>query len=271
MVLFCFGLSLGLSFAVFSSRLVSGYSYLVFLGVVIFDSFSLFSTSIIPSNKCLLTFRLLIIQNLNQTGIHKDWKSFKSVWHTQLLQTHPQFLPEMTFSYSQDNGICKVRQCWVHITGKLLLSTKSALKHSRHATVPNSGEFSLFAFWGCLGTVPSPGTKQQDEKAAPIHTWAATTPPACASSRDWQGSDVLWLQIFHSPNTSHSKDRQQDKILDTLPQEVPFLWRTLLGLHPWHFNCFWQLQEVEVHGSNMPCKRMHSLLLGDDISQKSKI
>lgn len=74
----------------------------------------------------------------------------------------------MTFSYSQDNGICKVRQCWVHITGKLLLSTKSALKHRCHATVPNSGEFSLFAFWGCLGTVPSPGTKQQDEKAAPF-------------------------------------------------------------------------------------------------------
>lgn len=132
-----------------------------------FLSYFLFDTSIIPSHKCLPTFRLLTIQNLIQTGIHKDWKSFESVWCTQLLQMHAQSLPGMAqdFSWSQDNGICKVRQCQVHSTGKLLLSTKSALKRSHHDTVPNSGEFSLFAFWGWLGTVPSPGTKQEALKS----------------------------------------------------------------------------------------------------------
>lgn len=272
-VLCYFGFSLAFSFAVFSWRLVSRYSYLVFLGMVIFFSFSLFHTSIIPSNKCLLTlhswpstiwFRLEYTKTESLSKVfdtHSDYKCMHSLFQEW----------QDASAWSQDNGMCKVRQRRIHSTGKLLLSTESGLKRSRHDDVPNSREFSLFAFWEWLGTVPSPGTKQKALKSCSNSHLSADCSASLFQQRDWQGSHALWLQTFPSPNTSHSKSRQQDKSLDSLSQEVPFLWRTLLGLHPWRFDCFWQLQEVEGHGWNMPtAKRIHSLLLGAAISQKSK-
>ena len=85
---------------------------------------------------------------------------------------HTQSLPEMTFElepgqWLADGRICKVRQIHVHSTGKLLLSTRSALKYSSHDTVSDSGELShlyTVCLLGEAGNCPKPWHKAEDTK-----------------------------------------------------------------------------------------------------------
>lgn len=136
---------------------------------------------------------------------------------------HTKSLPAMTFQLEPGQSlaygrICKVRRHYhVHSTGKLLLSTVSALKPSSHDIVPESRELShlsmLFAFWGQLGTVPSLAKSRRHKKEAlnaylSTHHSNSLFPAGLEASLLCQGLEALWLQIYSSPNTPHSKNRQ---------------------------------------------------------------
>lgn len=200
-----------------------------------FFSFSLFNTSIIPSPKCLPTFRFLTIQKLIQTGIHKDWKSFNSVWHTQLLQMHAESLPGMAqhISWIQDNGICKVRQCQVHSTGKLLSSTKSALKCSQYCAKLRG--IQPVCLLGVAGNCPKPWHKAGGTKKLlqliPEHPLLCQPVPAAgtARARTRFGCRPLLLQ---TPPTDSIDSRMKTLILchrKSLSSEEPS-WDCIHGI-----------------------------------------
>lgn len=111
--------------------------------------------------------------------------------------------------------MCKVRQCRIHSTRKLLLSTESGLKRSRHDAVPNSREFSLFAFWEWLGTVPSPGTKQKALKSCSNSHLSAHCSASLFQQRDWQGSHRFGCRPFlpQTPPTARAGSRIKALIL----------------------------------------------------------
>lgn len=174
-----------------------------------------------------------------------------------------------------DGRICKVRQCHVHSAGKLLLSSRSALKPSSHDTMPDSGELShlyTVCLLGAAGNSPKPWHKAEGTEKLPylIPECPPLQQPVTAAgtgrARRCFGCSPFLLR---TPPTARIDSRIKALIL--CHQEIPFHWRTLLGPHPW---LLWLLLATAGDGGTWPkhanSNHIHSLLVGAAVLQKSK-